>query len=169
MTRAQVKALHDKVNSILSTLDLDTPLNGLLLHSETLCVIRYEPREEDMGERSGKDHEVEEGQCQYTCLLQDAKDQPSHPGSTALPPVPSALPPREAALLPLPPTRWLGRHCRPWRPALPPQQVNALSEPFICPSVALLICAQLPNCPHFEYGLYVSIPSPRLGLDKIWD
>lgn len=41
-----MKDLHDKVNSILSTLDLDTPLNDLLLHSETLCVIRYEPREE---------------------------------------------------------------------------------------------------------------------------
>jgi hypothetical protein len=114
MTRAQVKALHDKVNSILSTLDLDTPLNGLLLHSETLCVIRYEPREEDMGERPGKEHEVEEGQCQHTLLLHDAKDQPSNPGSMALPPGGPALPPRTAALLPA------SAALLPWSPVLPP-------------------------------------------------
>ncbi|KAK1628431.1 hypothetical protein QYE76_002746 [Lolium multiflorum] len=41
MTRAQVKALHDKVNSLLTSLDLDTPLDGMLPHAETLCVIRY--------------------------------------------------------------------------------------------------------------------------------
>ena len=41
MTRARVKALHDKVNSLLSMCDLDTPLNGLLLHSDTLCVLSY--------------------------------------------------------------------------------------------------------------------------------
>ena len=35
MTRARVKAIHDKVNSLLSMCDLDTPLNGLLLHSDT--------------------------------------------------------------------------------------------------------------------------------------
>ena len=41
MTRARVKAIHDKVNSLLSMCDLDTPLNGLLLHSDTLCVLSY--------------------------------------------------------------------------------------------------------------------------------
>src|SRR5215217_3431671 len=41
MTRARAKALHDKVNSLLTTLDLDTPLDGMLPHAETLCVIRY--------------------------------------------------------------------------------------------------------------------------------
>src|SRR3954447_8635416 len=45
MTRARVKALHDKVNSLLITLDLDTPLDGMLLTSDTLCVIRYIPQE----------------------------------------------------------------------------------------------------------------------------
>ena len=51
MTRARVKALHDKVNSLLTTLDLGTPLDGLLPHTDTLCVIRYkvhqDPGEED--------------------------------------------------------------------------------------------------------------------------
>src|SRR6185369_7820856 len=41
MTRARVKAIHAKVNSLLSMCDLDNPLNGLLLHSDTLCVLSY--------------------------------------------------------------------------------------------------------------------------------
>src|SRR5215218_7637416 len=49
MTRARAKALHDKVNSLLTTLDLDTPLDGMLPHAETLCVIRY-VEHQDYGE-----------------------------------------------------------------------------------------------------------------------
>src|SRR3954454_24746840 len=45
MTRARAKALHGKVNSLLITLDLDTPLDGMLLTADTLCVIRYIPHE----------------------------------------------------------------------------------------------------------------------------
>ncbi|KAK1680979.1 hypothetical protein QYE76_041827, partial [Lolium multiflorum] len=51
MTRARVKALHEKVNSLLTTLDLGTPLDGMLPHADVLCVIRYkehqDPGEED--------------------------------------------------------------------------------------------------------------------------
>jgi hypothetical protein len=51
MTRARVKALHDEVNSLLTTLDLGTPLDGMLPHADVLCVIRYkahqDPGEED--------------------------------------------------------------------------------------------------------------------------
>ena len=43
MTRARAKALHDKVNSLLSTIDLGSTLDGLLLHTDTLCILRYEP------------------------------------------------------------------------------------------------------------------------------
>ena len=45
MTRARAKALHDKVNSLLITLDLGTSLDGMLLTADTLCVIRYLPQE----------------------------------------------------------------------------------------------------------------------------
>ena len=45
MTGARAKALHDKVNSLLSTFDLGSTLDGMLLHSDMLCVIRYEPTE----------------------------------------------------------------------------------------------------------------------------
>ena len=43
MTRARAKALHDKVNSLLSTCDFGSTLDGILSHSDTLCILRYEP------------------------------------------------------------------------------------------------------------------------------
>ncbi|KAK1602126.1 hypothetical protein QYE76_017169 [Lolium multiflorum] len=49
MTRARAKAIHDKVNSLLTTLDLGTPLDGLLPHADVLCVIRYKAHQ-DPGE-----------------------------------------------------------------------------------------------------------------------
>ena len=81
MTRARVKALHDKVNSLLSMCDLDTPLNGLLLHSDTLCLLRNhldddpqwsgeddhqekiqeDGQEEERGKGAGKPEEVPTG------------------------------------------------------------------------------------------------------------
>ena len=45
MTRAQAKALHDKVNSLLATCEFGSTLDGVLLHSDTLCILRYEPRQ----------------------------------------------------------------------------------------------------------------------------
>ena len=70
MTRARVKAIHAKVNSLLSMCDLDTPLNGLLLHSDILCVLSYggpkDPYEDGQGstevgqESSQEDVEEEE-------------------------------------------------------------------------------------------------------------
>jgi hypothetical protein len=56
-----VKAIHDKVNSILSTLDLDTNLDGMLHHANVLCVIRYKLRQgnelplfKEQGKRGGR-------------------------------------------------------------------------------------------------------------------
>ena len=49
MTRARAKAIHDKVNSLLTTLDLGTPLDGLLPHADVLCVVRYKAHQ-DPGE-----------------------------------------------------------------------------------------------------------------------
>ena len=45
MTRARAKALHEKVNSLLAMSDLDTTLDGLLVHTDTLCILRNEPKE----------------------------------------------------------------------------------------------------------------------------
>ena len=61
MTRSRVKALHKKVTSLLSMCDLDTPLNGLLLHSS-----RKDEQEkvqddgEDDQEKTPKDGQGEE-------------------------------------------------------------------------------------------------------------
>jgi hypothetical protein len=40
MTRVRLKAIHDKVNSILSVVDLNTHLNGILPHAHIRYVIR---------------------------------------------------------------------------------------------------------------------------------
>src|SRR5664279_2674940 len=45
VTRGQAKALRDKVNSLLSMCDFDAPLDGMLLHSDMLCVLRYHPHD----------------------------------------------------------------------------------------------------------------------------
>ena len=44
MTRARAKAIHDKVNSLLSSCDFDTPMDGILLHQSVLCILTYTPR-----------------------------------------------------------------------------------------------------------------------------
>jgi hypothetical protein len=41
LKRARTKALQQEVNSLLTMLDPNLPLNGLLLHQNALCVIRY--------------------------------------------------------------------------------------------------------------------------------
>jgi hypothetical protein len=56
MPRAQAKALHDKVNLLLNTLDLEHPLNGSLPHGNIICAVRYEPHGEAT---KGEEHEEE--------------------------------------------------------------------------------------------------------------
>jgi hypothetical protein len=46
MTRARAKALHDKVNLLLNTLDLEDTLNDSLPHRNIICAVRYEPQGE---------------------------------------------------------------------------------------------------------------------------
>jgi hypothetical protein len=57
MTRARVKALHDEVNSLLTTLDLGTPLDGLLPHADVLCVIRYKAHQDPGEEETPRSRE----------------------------------------------------------------------------------------------------------------
>jgi hypothetical protein len=59
MTRARAKALHDKVNLLLNTLDLEHTLNGSLPHCNTFCTVQYEPlgtmtKSEEHGEEAWK-------------------------------------------------------------------------------------------------------------------
>jgi hypothetical protein len=46
MTRARAKAIHDKVNLLLNTLDLEHMVNGSLPHGNIICAVRYEPHGE---------------------------------------------------------------------------------------------------------------------------
>src|SRR4051812_5116102 len=43
MNRPRAKLLQAKVNSLLSSCDFTTSLDGLLLHAQTLCILSYEP------------------------------------------------------------------------------------------------------------------------------
>ena len=43
MTRSRAKAIHDKVNSLLSLHEFDVLVNGSLPHADTLCILRYDP------------------------------------------------------------------------------------------------------------------------------
>src|SRR4051812_17050890 len=45
MTCARAKAIQEKVTSLLSTFYFDTPLDGMLVTADTLCVVRYIPQE----------------------------------------------------------------------------------------------------------------------------
>ena len=54
MTRSRAKAIHDKVNSFLSTCDFGLPLNGLLPHADTLCILRYNPQEDTLRRQAAK-------------------------------------------------------------------------------------------------------------------
>src|SRR5215216_7831867 len=67
MTRARAKLLQAKVNSLLSLCDFDTPLDGLLLHTHTLCIIRYE--EKDPRDRGAPAEAT--SRCQTPAVLPD--------------------------------------------------------------------------------------------------
>jgi hypothetical protein len=45
MTSERAKALHDKVNSLLTMCGLDTPLDGLLLQANALCILGFESQD----------------------------------------------------------------------------------------------------------------------------
>ena len=62
MTRARAKALHDKVNSLLFTCDFGSTLDGMLLHSDTLCILRYEPQALHQGGTSSGHEEETRGE-----------------------------------------------------------------------------------------------------------
>ena len=78
MTRARVKYLHDKVNSLLSMCDLNTPLNGLLLHSDTLCVLSYGGPEDPY--EDGQEAKQEDGQESSQYDEEEEKMEKNSPG-----------------------------------------------------------------------------------------
>ena len=57
MTRAQAKAIEDKVNSLLSELPLSIHGTWLLPQAETLCVLRYLEESHGTSTSNGQDDE----------------------------------------------------------------------------------------------------------------
>ena len=54
MTRARAKILQAKVNSLLPSCQLDTSLDGMLLHATTLCIIRYKASTHHQAPKDGE-------------------------------------------------------------------------------------------------------------------
>ena len=86
LTRARVKALHDKVNSLLSMCDLDTPLNGLLLHSDTLCILRNNYQEDhqasaEVGQGTSQEEDEEDEASARRYYRQEGRYYRQDPGS----------------------------------------------------------------------------------------
>lgn len=52
MTRARAQAIHQEVNSLLSTYAFDTSFDGMLLHATTLCSIRYIGQDTSHGDQA---------------------------------------------------------------------------------------------------------------------
>ena len=103
MTRTRAKAIRDKVNSFLSTCDLHLPLNGLLPHADTLCILRYNSPED-----ASKDH----GVAQPKSWTKQGEGDAENPAPAVPPVTPVVLPPRpttggttDASTALLPPNR----------------------------------------------------------------
>jgi hypothetical protein len=84
MKRARAKAIHQEVNSLLSTYTLNTSLDGMLPHADILCVLRYEPREKDAAGDPTLDNEEGEEGLQSEAFTQDRHCWPQDPGAAGL-------------------------------------------------------------------------------------
>ena len=87
MTRARARAMQQKVNSLLSTLDLGTYLDGMLFTSDTLCVIRYIPQEhpDETQPRQEEEEEktVQSRRGEEEGMLDERYYRPDYSGTTA--------------------------------------------------------------------------------------
>ena len=115
MTRSRVKALHEKVTSLLSMCDLDLPLNGLLLHAGTLCILRIHPEDDPQwSQEDGQEEIQEDGQEEEEGGKSSRRSQPASRPAWA---GPQAGPPPDAAGLQAglgrPPGRTSTRRSRP--------------------------------------------------------
>ena len=69
ITRSRAKAIHDKVNSLLSLYTFDVSVNGSLPHGDTFCMLSYEPSmktQSDAKDDQDKGQEEEEGEGEKT-------------------------------------------------------------------------------------------------------
>ena len=109
------------MNSLLSTLDLGTYLDGLLFTSDTLCVIRYIPQESRPDENQPR-HEDEEKRSRPSRegegLIVERYYRPDDSGTTAHDqPAPEGNAPASAASQPRPDGTTADTQARYYRPS----------------------------------------------------
>jgi hypothetical protein len=85
MTRARAKAIHDKVNLLLKTLDLEHTWDASLPHCNVICAVRYEPhgattKDEEHEEESWKRHKKKLTQKMDRLKLASARAIAGHIG-----------------------------------------------------------------------------------------
>ena len=74
ITRSRAKAIHDKVNSLLSLYTFDVSVNGSLPHGDTFCMLSYEP---PMERQEGAKEDQEDG---HGDALEDQEDDQEEEG-----------------------------------------------------------------------------------------
>ena len=87
MTRARAKLLQAKVNSLLSSCDFGLPLDGLLLHASTLCILRYEAAPPHQATKEAEPGEEAAGALHTGVSGVDRSLRSPTPESPDLPPV----------------------------------------------------------------------------------
>ena len=161
MTRAQAKAIEDKVNSLLSELPLSMHETWLLPKSEMLCMIRYQEGPPEDAHEDGqvpKSTDVENQRkeprasprprtsgpwsaflysCSTTKCLQAPDIRPRKPGHPALPEIPDIRPPARKSGPPNPRATW---------PASP-ARTSGLHSPDIRPSANARTSGPTPGHP----------------------
>ena len=161
MTRSRAKAIHQEVNSLLSTLTLNSPLDGMLPHANMLCVIRYEPREKYVAGDTKLDTEDGEEEYQLKDAHQGRHCRPQDAGTAGLltPALPACSP----------------RHCRPPAPPALPAPAHRHYRPTPVDLISIVDSSSMDQdnlCnAHFTpvriWTYKYLLPSSRLGLDLI--
>ena len=90
MTRSRVKAIHAKVNSLLTSFTFDDLVNGVLPHGTTLCVISYRPLVDTQDEAQGAAKEDPEDGREEVEEEEEARNKIQ---AAVLPLTPAVLPP----------------------------------------------------------------------------
>ena len=76
MTRSRVKALHEKVTTLLSMCDLDLPLNGLLPHTGTLCILRTHTDDDPQWSQEDDQEKVrDDGEDEQEEIQEDGQEE----------------------------------------------------------------------------------------------
>ena len=129
MTRARAKLLQAKVNSLLSSCDFGLPLDGLLLHASTLCILRYEATPPHQATKEAGPGEEAAGALHTGVSGVDRSLRSPTPESPDLPPVQTETQARDSLIPPPETGPEIDRSLRP-RPESPDRPTPGMLKPF---------------------------------------